>query len=426
MDLKIDISRTGVTKEQLKNCAPKVEEAMEKLWSGQEEYTGWVKLPLQYGQDELEHLLNTAALIQTQCEILIVIGVGGSYLGTRAAVHALVGPDEIYGSGLSPKSYPEIKFAGNNISGTYHSQLLEDIRKKDVCLCVISKSGTTTETSIAFAILKAALIEKYGKEEAVKRIYAITDKAAGSLREEAEREGYESFEIPDDIGGRYSVLTSVGLLPMAAAGIDIKSMLAGAAAMASSTEWDYNGTDYAVARYELMKTGKQIEIVEYYEPQLDFFAEWLKQLFGESEGKEGKGLFPSSLHLTTDLHSMGQFLQEGNQIFFETILNVKKPARDLPIPNEAGGLFEGKSMNEVNRAALEAVLAAHEASGVPMVKIDIPEINAYYFGQLIYFFETSCSITAYLMGVNPFNQPGVERYKSEMKKMLQQSQPCKA
>lgn len=421
MDLNVDISKTGVTKEQIDLNAAGVEEAMEKLWSDREAFTGWVKLPMQYNQDELEELLNTAALIQNQCELLIVIGIGGSYLGTRAAVHALTGGGDMVGSELSARNYPEIKFAGINFSGTYHAQLLEDIQKKEVCLCVISKSGTTTETSIAFAILKEALIEKYGKEVAVKRIYAITDKKEGTLRKEADQEGYTSFIIPDDIGGRYSVLTPVGLLPIAAAGIDIKAMLAGAKAMASSADWDYHATDYAVARYELMKAGKAVEIVGYFEPQLDFFAEWLKQLYGESEGKEGKGLYPTSLHFTTDLHSVGQFLQEGSQIFFETLLNVKKPARDIRIPKGAGSLFEGKSLFELNQAAVHAVIAAHEVKDIPIVKIDIPELNAFYFGQLIYFFETTCAITAYLMDVDPFNQPGVERYKAEMKKILQES-----
>lgn len=421
MDLNVDISKTGVTKEQIDLNAAGVEQAMEKLWSHREAFTGWVKLPIQYNEEELEKLLNTAALIQNQCELLIVIGIGGSYLGTRAAVHALIGCGEIEDSGVSAKNYPEIKFAGINLSGTYHTQLLDDIRKKEVCLCVVSKSGTTAEPSIAFAILKEALIEKYGKEMAAKRIYAITDKKEGTLREEADREGYISFIIPDDIGGRYSVLTPVGLLPIAAAGIDISSMLAGAKAMASSADWDCHATDYAVARYELMKAGKTVEILGYFEPQLDFFAEWLKQLYGESEGKEGKGLYPTSLHFTTDLHSVGQFLQEGSQIFFETLLNVKTASKDIRIPKGAGSLFEGKSLFELNQAATSAVIAAHEAKGIPIVKIDIPELNSYCFGQLIYFFETTCAITAYLMGVNPFNQPGVERYKAEMKKILQES-----
>lgn len=418
MDLKIDISRTGITEEQIKKNSEDVDKALEKLWSGREEFTGWVKLPMEQDKDSLERILNTAVIIQEQCQELIVIGIGGSYLGTRAAVHALVGFDEVYGTGMPSGRYPKIKFAGNNISGTYHRELLEDIRTKEVSLCVISKSGTTTEPSIAFAVLKDALIKRYGKEKAAKRIYAITDAEKGVLRKEAEAEGYVTFPVPDDIGGRYSVLTAVGLLPMAVAGIDIKAMLAGAEAMATSTAWDFDAADYAVARYQLMQAGKSVEIFEYYEPQLQYFAEWLKQLFGESEGKEGKGLFPASLQFSADLHSMGQFLQEGSQIFFETILNVAEPAADIVVPESAGPLLAGKSMNQVNQAAVEGVIVAHEAAGIPIVKIDIPKLDAFYFGQMIYFFETTCGITAYMMGVNPFDQPGVESYKAEMRKKL--------
>lgn len=418
MDLKIDITKTGVSKEDIAGYAEDIEQAMEKLWSGKEDMTGWVNLPMKIDREEVERILNTAMIIQEQCRELIVIGIGGSYLGTRAAVQALVGFDEVYGTGIPSSHYPTVKFAGNTMSAVYLRKLLEDIRTKEVSLCVISKSGTTTEPSIAFGVLKEALINKYGKEAASKRIYAITDASKGILREEAEKEGYESFVVPDDIGGRYSVLTPVGLLPMAVAGIDIKAMLAGAEAMATSPSWDFDATDYAAARYALLQSGKDIEIFEYYEPQLEFFAEWLKQLFGESEGKNGKGLYPDSLRFSSDLHSMGQFLQEGHQIFFETVLNVEKPSRDIIISESAGELLAGKSMNQVNKAAMEGVIAAHEAVGIPVVKIDIPELNAFYFGQMIYFFETTCAITAYLMGVNPFNQPGVEQYKAEMKRRL--------
>lgn len=419
MDLKIDLTRTGISKEEIKKHSEGVETALEKLWSGKEEFTGWVKLPMKFDKDDLEDILNTAIEIQEQCDEMIVIGVGGSYLGARAAIHALVGFDEVYGTDIPSSQYPKIKFAGNNLSATYLNKLVEDIRTKRVSLCVISKSGTTIETSIAFTVLKEALIKNYGKEEAVKRIYAITDANKGVLREEAEREGYVSFAVPEDIGGRYSVLTAVGLLPMAVAGIDIKAMLVGAEVMATSTAWDFDATDYAVTRYALLQAGKNIEIFEYYEPQLEYFAGWLKQLFAESEGKEGKGLYPCELQFSADLHSMGQFLQEGNQIFFETVLNVDKPSRDIIIPEIAGQLLSKKSMNQVNKGAMEGVMAAHESAGIPIVKIDIPELNAFYFGQMIYFFETTCGITAYLMGVNPFNQPGVEQYKAEMKKKLE-------
>ncbi|WP_312353833.1 glucose-6-phosphate isomerase [Aminipila sp.] len=418
MDLKIDLTKTKLSEEQLKGYSPDTENALERLWSGKEEFTGWVKLPMQIDPDELEKILNTAMIIQDQCDELIVIGIGGSYLGARAAIHALVGFDEVYGTGIESSRYPSVKFAGNTMSAVYLKKLLKDIQTKEVSLCVISKSGTTIEPSIAFAVLKEAMINKYGKEKACKRLYAITDAKEGILRAEAEREGYVTFKVPDDIGGRYSVLTPVGLLPMAVAGIDIKSMLAGAEAMATSTAWDFDAADYAAARYALYQSGKVIEIVEYYEPQLEFFAEWLKQLFGESEGKDGKGLYPDALRFSSDLHSMGQFLQQGHQIFFETVLNVEKPSKDIIIPDSAGELLAGKSMNQINKAAMEGVMAAHEAAGIPMVRIDIPELNAFYFGQMIYFFETTCAITSYLMGVNPFNQPGVEQYKQEMKQKL--------
>lgn len=418
MDLKIDITETGISKDEIKKYSKGIEAAMEKLWSGKEEFSGWVKLPMKVDKNELEKILNTAIIIQEQCEELIVIGIGGSYLGSRAAIRTLVGFDEVYGTGIDSKNYPKIKFAGNNLSTIHLKKLIEDIRTKNVSLCVISKSGTTIEPSVAFAVLKDALIKKYGKDKASKRIYAITDANEGLLREEADREGYASFSVPNDIGGRYSVLTPVGLLPMAVAGIDIRDMLAGAEAMATSTSWDFDAPDYAAIRYALMQAGKHIEIFEYYEPQLELFAEWLKQLFGESEGKEGKGLYPDALQFSADLHSMGQFLQQGSQIFFETVLNVEKPSRDIIIPESAGGLIAGKSMNQVNKAAMEGVIAAHAKVGIPIVKISIPELNAFYFGQMIYFFETTCAITSYLMGVNPFNQPGVEQYKAEMQKKL--------
>jgi len=410
MDIRIDCSKTGITDAQLQGNRDGTYQALEKLWSGEEDFTGWVKLPLQYDRDELDRLLHVADRIQDQCRLFIVIGIGGSYLGARGVIHAL--------AGRTAPGCPEIRFAGNNLSGTYHGELIEEMERKDTCLCVISKSGTTTEPSIAFAVLKEELIKKYGAEAAGKRIYAITDAEKGILREEADAEGYETFVVPDDIGGRYSVLTPVGLLPIAVAGIDVSELLKGAERMATAPEWDFDASDYAVARFELMKAGKVMEIFEYYEPQLQYFVEWLKQLFGESEGKEGKGLFPASLQFTTDLHSLGQFLQEGNQMFFETVLHVMHPDHDIIVPDSAGKLLAGKSMNQVNQAALKGVMAAHESAGIPMVKIDIPGITPYYMGQLLYFFETTCGITAYLMGVNPFNQPGVEQYKKEMHDLL--------
>lgn len=405
-ELSLNISYSLVTEDRIMDYQSRLNENQSRLESGKDEFTGWVKLPFEYDQEEINRIIETAAKIQNQCDAFVVIGIGGSYLGARAAIEMLKSYN---------KCIPDIYFAGQNISGTYHKELLEEIKDKDICLCVISKSGTTTETSIAFALLKECLIQKYGEEEAKQRIYAITDRKKGVLREEVKKEGYISFVIPDDIGGRYSVLTAVGLLPIAVAGIDIEAMLKGAAAEARNKR---NGFLYAAIRNELFKRGKVIEIFEYYEPKLQYFGEWLKQLFGESEGKEGKGIFPATLQFSTDLHSMGQFLQEGNQIFFETVLNVIQPQKDLVVPERVGGILAGKSMNQVNQAALKGVMAAHRSAGVPMIRIDIPSLTPYDFGQMVYFFERSCALSAYITGVNPFNQPGVENYKAEMRKML--------
>lgn len=405
MDIKTDITKTGLTREEIQGQKQAIDDALQRLWSGKEDFTGWVKLPLEYDKGELERILNVADIIRGQCELLIVIGIGGSYLGAKAAIDAL---DREPGC-------PEVKFAGINLSASYHAGLLEEMQRKEVCLCVISKSGTTVETTAAFNIFKKVLIDKYGKEEASARIYAITDAKNGALRAETEQEGYTSFVIPSNIGGRYSVLTPVGLLPIAAAGADVRSLLEGAAAMAASADWDFHGADYAAARYLLLQKGKAVEAIQHYEPRLKYFVEWIKQLFGESEGKEGTGLFPAGLELTADLHSMGQFLQQGSQIFFETVLNVEQSPVDLTVP---GGPLEGKTMDQLNKAAVKGVIEAHSSAGIPIIRIDIPQLNAYYYGQLIYFFETTCAITAMMMGVNPFDQPGVEAYKKEMKKEI--------
>lgn len=408
--LKLDLSRSLLGPQTITASQAELENAKNKLWSGKEPFTGWVNLPFDYDKKELKEILAAAEKIRKQCDVLIVIGIGGSYLGAQAAVSALRTEKE---------SVPEIYFAGQNLSGTYHKELLEKIKGKGLCLCVISKSGTTTESSVAFSILKDELYKRYGKEEAAKRIYAITDGEKGILREETSREGYVSFVVPDDIGGRYSILTAVGLLPIAAAGIDIEAMLKGAESAAEASKKEKaDASLLAATRVSLLNSGKTIEVFEYYEPRLQFFAEWLKQLFGESEGKDGKGIFPAALQFSTDLHSMGQFLQDGNQIFFETVLNVLNPPGDLIVPESAGELLAGKSMNAINQAAVEGVIAAHEATGVPIIKLDIPELTPHCFGQLVYFFETACALSGYLNGVNPFDQPGVESYKKEMRKAL--------
>jgi glucose-6-phosphate isomerase len=409
-NLKPDLSRSLVSAQNIAACKAGLENAKSTLWSGKEAFTGWVKLPFDYDREELADILAAAEKIRSQCEVLIVIGIGGSYLGAQAAISALR---------TEKDGGPEIYFAGLNLSGTYHKELLDKISGKELCLCVISKSGTTTESSVAFSILKDELYKKYGREEAAKRIYAITDASKGILREETTREGYVSFVVPDTIGGRYSVLTAVGLLPIAVAGIDVKEMLGGAESEANATkEADSEAEKLAAARITLLNRGKAIEVYEYYEPKLQYFSEWLKQLFGESEGKGGKGIFPAALQFSTDLHSMGQFLQDGNQIFFETVLNVLNPPEDLIVPDSAGELLAGRSMNAINQAAVEGVIAAHEATGVPIIKIDIPALNPYHFGQMVYFFETTCALSGYLNGVDPFDQPGVESYKTEMRKVL--------
>ena len=405
MEIKVDLSKSGLTMEEIRQKKLEIDTALERLWSGKETFTGWVKLPLQQDKIEMERILNVSDIIRQQCELFIVIGIGGSYLGAKAAIDALGKASDA----------PEVKFAGINLSATYHARLLEEMAAKEVCLCVISKSGTTVETTAAFNIFKEALIKKYGKAEAVKRIYAITDAENGALREETEREGYTSFVIPSDIGGRYSVLTPVGLLPIAVAGADIRSLMEGAEVMAASPDWDFDGPDYAAARYLLLQKGKSVEAIQHYEPDLKYFVEWIKQLFGESEGKEGTGLFPAGLELTADLHSMGQFLQQGSPIFFETVLNIEQSPVDLTVPE---GPLKGKTMTQLNRAAMKGVIEAHSSAGTPVIRIDIPKLDAFYYGQLIYFFETTCAVTAMLMGVNPFDQPGVEAYKKEMKKEI--------
>jgi glucose-6-phosphate isomerase len=352
--------------------------------------------------------------------VFVVIGIGGSYLGARAAVEIFGAADEAGSENAARdggKKAPEILFAGQNISGTYHASLLNSIKNREVCLCVVSKSGTTAEPNIAFSVLKSFLIEKYGPEEARKRIYAITDPTGGSLRAEAAEQGYETFEIPADIGGRYSVLTAVGLFPMAVAGVDIGRVLSGAGRAVSEGSIKA-AKKYAAARKALFDGGKAIEVIEHYEPALFYFAEWLKQLFGESEGKNGTGLFPAALSFSADLHSMGQFLQEGRQIFFETVLNVVSPPGDLTAPRSADPLLAGRSMNAVNRAAMEGVIAAHRAADIPIIRIDVPDLSPESFGLMVFFFELSCAFTAYLMDVNPFDQPGVEQYKKEMKRIL--------
>lgn len=400
----LDLSRAQVSEEEMKAYNARLDEAELRLASGEEPFTAWFRLPSAYDKDEVKKIKKVAADIRKQCSAFVVVGIGGSYLGTRAALEFLG----------QKKTGPEIYFAGQNLSSSYHIQLLKEIEDREICVCVISKSGTTTETSIAFSLLKDLLYRKYGKEEAGRRIYAVTDKSKGLLRCEVEKEGYISFVVPDDIGGRYSVLTAVGLFPLAVAGVDIDEMLAGAA-----EEEPEKARRYAAVRNALLARGKVVEVFESYEPRLESFSQWLKQLFGESEGKDKKGIFPASLQFSTDLHSMGQYLQDGNPILFETVLNVEILPGDIMIPQSAGAALAGKYMNAINRGAMEGVMRAHEKAGVPMIRIDIPAMEARYFGQMVQFFERTCALSGYLLGVDPFDQPGVEQYKEEMRKVLE-------
>ncbi|MBC7766023.1 MAG: glucose-6-phosphate isomerase [Hyphomonadaceae bacterium] len=395
----------------------------EKTGAGNE-FLGWVDLPKSYDRAEFARIKETAKHIQSNSQVLVVIGIGGSYLGARAAIEML---NHHFYNALSEdaRKTPAIYFAGNNISSTYLTDLVELLSDKDFSINVISKSGTTTEPAIAFRVLKALLEQKYGKQEAKSRIYATTDVARGALKKLSNEEGYESFAIADDVGGRFSVLTAVGLLPIAVSGVDIDQVMQGA-----SDAYDLFATDmenpcyqYALARNALYRKGKTIEIMVNYEPQLHFMAEWWKQLFGESEGKDYKGIFPAAVDFSTDLHSMGQYIQEGIRNIFETVLVVENPRKSLTIgedKDDVDGLnfLAGKTMDFVNQKAFEGTLLAHLDGQVPNLIINIPALNAYYFGQLVYFFEKACGISGYLLGVNPFDQPGVEAYKKNMFALL--------
>ena len=391
------------------------------------DFLGWVDLPNNYDKEEFARIKKAAEKIKSDSDVLVVIGIGGSYLGARAAIECL---GHSFRNNLTKdeRKTPEIYFAGNNISSTYLMDLLDIIKDKDVSINVISKSGTTTEPAIAFRIFKDLLEKKYGKEEASKRIYATTDSSKGALRKLADEEGYETFIIPDDVGGRFSVLTPVGLLPIACAGLDIDAMMQGAAdaceEFKSSDLKTNDSYQYAVVRNVLHRKGKDIELLVNYEPQLHYVGEWWKQLYGESEGKDGKGLFPTATDFTTDLHSLGQFIQEGSKVLFETVLKIKEPQMNLEIPSDAENLdglnyLAGKTVDYVNQKACEGTIDAHVNVGnVPNIQITLDHVDAYSFGYMVYFFEKACAMSVYLLGVNPFNQPGVEVYKKNMFKLL--------
>lgn len=415
-DLNINFDMTRAEQGELSAWADRLAAAEKRLFSGEEPLTGWLQLPTGQAKSEIARIKAVAEQIRSMCQAFVVIGVGGSYLGARAALEMLT---HAFQTELSRPDDPRVFFAGHNISGTYQAELTEALSGRDICLCVVSKSGSTVDPGIAFALLRDMLVKKYGREEAAKRIYVVTDSEAGALRAEAEREGYISFAIPRNVGGRYSVLSPVGLLPMAVAGLDIEAALAGGAAVLTSEAQMQAAAQYAAVRNILFEKGKYIEVFEFYEPRLACFGEWLKQLFGESEGKDGKGIFPVAMQCSTELHSIGQFLQQGNPIFFETVLFVETPPADVRVPESAGRLLAGKSMNEINRAAARGAAAAHSKAGTPVITLTVPELSPFVFGQLVCFFEAACALSGYLMGVDPFDQPGVEAYKSEMRHILE-------
>lgn len=429
--LSLDLSKTTafLNDYEIEYMEEAVKAAHDKLHNKSgagNDFLGWIDLPVNYDKDEFERIKKAAEKIKSDSDALIVIGIGGSYLGARAAIEMLT---NTFHNSLDKdkRKAPKIFYVGNNISSTYMADLLEAVEGKDISVNVISKSGTTTEPAIAFRIFKDLLEKKYGKEEAKKRIYATTDKAKGALKTLADAEGYETFVVPDDVGGRFSVLTAVGLLPIAAAGIDIDEIMKGAAdareEYANPSLKENDAYKYAAVRNALYNKGKEIEILVNYEPALVYFNEWWKQLYGESEGKDNKGLFPAGVSFTTDLHSMGQYIQEGRRDLFETVINVETPKKKVVIEANDENLdglnfLAGKEMDYVNHKAFEGTLLAHNDGGVPNLVLNVPEISPYYFGQLVYFFEKACGISGYLLGINPFNQPGVEAYKKNMFALL--------
>jgi len=405
-----------VTDSEISKYARKVEEAHDKLHNKTGEgsdFLGWVNL--EYDLSEIERVKEVAQRIRRDSDFLIVIGIGGSYLGARAVIEAL-------SNNFATKN---VLFAGNNMSPDYINDLVDYVKDRDFSINVISKSGTTTEPAIAFSVFKDLLIKKYGREKAKDRIYITTDREKGILRQEAMMEGYETFTVPDNIGGRFSVLTPVGLLPIAVAGINIDAIMLGASSAVQKYS-NLQGNEaytYAIIRNALLKKGKNVEILVNYEPKLHYFTEWWKQLFGESEGKDLKGILPYGVDNTTDLHSMGQYIQEGQRIMFETVLDVEHPYRDLKIPTQSSkdlDFLSAKSLNIVNHMAMEGTIKAHVEGNVPNIRIKIEKIDEFNLGWLIYFFEKACGISGYLLGVNPFNQPGVEAYKKEMFKLIKE------
>ena len=426
-NIKVNLENTGLKKEDLMKYNEKVEKAHEELHSvadNEDDFVGWLHLPTNYNKEEFERIKKCAEKIKKDSEVFLVIGIGGSYLGARAVIESLT--NTFYNACSNIKT-PKIFFVGNNMSPNYMNDLLECIGNKDISINVISKSGTTTEPAIAFRIFREFMESKYGVDEARKRIYITTDKEKGALKTLSNEEEYETFVIPDNIGGRYSVLTAVGLLPIAVAGIDIDKLMYGA----KNAEDKYNENSvkynqcyqYAVARNILYSQEKTTEILVNYEPKMQYFTEWWKQLYAESEGKENKGIFPTGAMFTTDLHSIGQYIQEGRRNLFETVISIEKPETDIKIKKDVDNIdglnfVADKTMDYVNKKAMQGTIEAHVAGGVPNIVITMERLDAENLGELIYFFELACAISGKILGVNPFNQPGVEAYKKNMFRLL--------
>ncbi len=430
VDLKLNLDNTGINKKNIMEYTEIVENIHKELHdraNSENDFVGWLELPTNYDKEEFERIKKSAERIQNDSDILVVIGIGGSYLGARAVIEALTStfynmlPDKT-------RKTPQILYAGNNLSPNYINELVELIGDKDFSVNVISKSGTTTEPAIAFRIFREILENKYGIEEARSRIYVTTDKQKGALKTLADGEGYEEFVIPDNIGGRYSVLTAVGLLPIAVAGIDIDKLMEGARIAQeryADSSLKYNECyQYAVVRNILYKLNKNTEILVNYEPKMHYFTEWWKQLYGESEGKEQKGIFPAGVDFTTDLHSMGQYIQEGRRNLFETVIAINTPNSNITINPDDDNLdglnyLAGKQLDFVNKKAMEGTIEAHVSGDVPNIVVNLERLDETVIGQLIYFFEKACAMSGLILGVNPFNQPGVEEYKKNMFKLLE-------
>ncbi len=412
-----------VSMKKLAEDAKKV--LVEKTGDGND-FLGWIDLPVDYDKEEFARIKKAAEKIRQDSEVLLVIGIGGSYLGARAAIEFL-GHSFYNVVDKSIRKGPEIYFLGNSISSTYLKHLMDVVGDRDFSINIISKSGTTTEPAIAFRIFKEKMEAKYGKEEAAKRIYATTDKAKGALKKLSDEEGYQTFVVPDDVGGRFSVLTAVGLLPIAASGADIDKLMEGAASgRKAALELPFEENDamkYAALRNIFLRKGKSVEILANYEPAVHYVSEWWKQLFGESEGKDQRGIFPASVDLTTDLHSMGQFIQDGSRIMFETVIEIEKSREEIvmneePVDLDGLNYLAGKTVDFINKSAMNGTILAHTDGQVPNLLVKVPEVNEFYLGQLFYFFEFACGVSGYLLGVNPFNQPGVESYKKNMFALL--------